>query len=173
MRVGGVRPLAILPACADDAAVLSGLMSRAIRRNNAVDYPPDVIERILAWHSVEAVAAMIATRQVFVTVEGNRIVGTVALEGPVLRGLFVDVDRQGRGIARMMVARAENIARADGIAELALQSSLTAYAFYERLEYRTQAFRYHPEGSTYRMVKALAGAPPVRRSPAPGGTPSP
>ena len=91
-------PLAILPACSGDAAVLSRLMSRAIRHNNAADYPPDVVERIHARHSVEAVTAMIATRQVFVTVERTRILGTVALEGPVLRGLFVDVDCQGAAL---------------------------------------------------------------------------
>lgn len=147
-------------------------MARAIRHNNAADYPPDVVERILAWHTPGNVAAMISTRHVFVAVEEDRIVGTVALEGSVLRGLFVDVDRQGRGIARTLVADVEHIACAGGIAELALQSSLTAHGFYERLGYRTQAFRFHPEGSTYRMVKALAAAPPVTRAPAPGGTPS-
>ena len=163
-------PLAIVPARADDAPVLSGLMRRAIRRNNAADYPPDVIERILAWHSVAAVKAMIATRRVFVAVEPSRIVGTIALEGPVLRGLFVDVDRQGRGLARWLVAEVEAIARASGIPELALQSSVTAHGFYERLGYRTQAFRFRPQGSTYRMVKALAPVPLVTRAPAPGET---
>lgn len=165
-------PLAIVPACADDAPAVSGLMGRAIRRNNTADYPPQVIERLLARHTAEAVTAMIAGRQVFVAVEAGRIVGTVALEGPVLRGLFVDVERQGRGLARQLVTKAESIARASGNAELALQSSITAHGFYERLGYRTQAFRFHPEGSTYRMVKALAAAPPVTRAPAPGETPS-
>ncbi len=172
MSGGGVVCLAIRPACAADAAVLSWLMGRAIRHNNAIDYPTDVIDRLLARHTPENVAAMIATRQVLVAIAEHRIVGTIALEGPVLRGLFLDVDHQGRGIAQMLVAKVERIACTNGIAELALQSSLTAYGFYARLGYRTQAFRYHLEGSTYRMVKALAAPLLVTRAPAPGETPS-
>ena len=99
---------------------------------------------------------MIATRRAFVGCEGERVVGTVALEGAVLRGLFVDVDRQGRGFARVMVDRIEAIARASGLAQLTLQSSLTAHGFYERLGYRTQAFLFDAEGSTYRMIKRIA-----------------
>lgn len=159
-------------AVLEDAAVLSDLMGRAIRHNNAADYPADVIERILAWHEPEKVAVMIATRQVLVACERGRIVATVALEGAVLRGLFVDVDRQGRGIARTLIEEIERIAHAAGIAELALQSSLTAHGLYERLGYRTQAFRFDPEGSTYRMAKALAPVPSFTRAPAPDGTPS-
>ena len=137
-------------------------MRSAIRHNNAVDYPPSVIARLLARHGAGAVATMIATRWVFVACEGERIIGTAALEGAVLRGLFVDVSRQGRGIAVALVRHVEVLARAVGLPQLALQSSTTAHGFYERLGYRTQAFRFDAGGSTYRMIKRLA----------PGGSPS-
>ena len=147
--------LAIRPACAEDAEALSRLMRRAIRHNNAADYPSEVIARLLARHTVEAVAAMIAKRRVFLGCEGERVVGTVALEGDVLRGLFVEVDRQGRGIAVGLVCHVEALARANGLPQLTLQSSTTAHGFYKRLGYRTQAFGFDTEGSTYRMLKGL------------------
>lgn len=148
-------PPLVRVAHADDAVALSRLMSRAIRHNNAADYPAEVIARILVWHTPDRVAAMIATRRVFVAVEAERIVGTAALQDHVLRGLFVEVERQGRGLARRLVEYVESCARARGLADLELQSSTTAHGLYERLGYRTQAFRYHPDGSTYRMVKRL------------------
>ena len=146
----------IRAAHAGDAAALSRLMSGAIRYSNAADYPPEVIARLLEHHAPDAVAAMIATRRVFVAKVDGRIVGTVALEGRMLRGLFVAVEHQGRGIALAMVTHVEDLARTKGIAALGLQSSVTAHGFYEKLGYRTQAFRYHPEGSTYRMIKRIA-----------------
>ncbi len=148
-------PPVVRAAHPNDAVALSRLMGHAIRHNNAADYPPEVIARILVRHAPDSVAAMIATRRVFVAVEGERIVGTAALQGHVLRGLFVEVDRQGRGLARQLVGHVETDARTCGLADLELQASTTAHGLYERLGYRTQAFRYHPDGSTYRMVKRL------------------
>lgn len=147
--------LRIRPAQAADAIAASRLMVRAIRHNNAADYPAVVIERLLQRHTCPAVAEMIATRQVFVACEDDRIVGTAALEEAILRGLFVAIDQQGRGIARFLVAHIEDVARARGLIDLELQSSTTAHRFYERLGYRTQAFRFDLEGSTYRMTKRI------------------
>ena len=147
--------LAIRPARVDDAADLSALMVRAIRHNNAGDYPADVIARLLVRHTPEAVAAMIGSRRVFLGTERERIVGTVALEGDVLRGLFVDVERQGFGHARTLVRWIEASALRDGVTILSLRSSITAQSFYERLGYRTQSFGFDTEGSTYLMVKQL------------------
>ena len=167
-------PSLIRPARADDAAPLSELMVGAILHNNGADYPPDVIARLLRRHTPAVVGEMIGTRRVFVASEADRIVGTIALEADVLRGLFVAVASQARGLAVVLVRHVEDLARDEGVATLALQSSTTAHGFYERLGYRTQAFRFHPNGSTYRMVKRLASGahiPPLKPEGPPDGPP--
>ena len=133
-------------------------MRAAILHNNTLDYPADVIMRLLERHTPDAVAIMIATRRVFVAEEGARLVGTAALEGHVVRAVFVAVEQQRRGVARALVRHLEGLVQAAATETLALQSSISAHGFYETLGYRTQAFRFHPEGSTYRMIKSLPPA---------------
>lgn len=100
------------------------------------------------------VAARMADRDCFVAVENGRLVGTVSLGGDRLRQMFVEPDRQKGGLGRRLVGHLEAHARALGIAELELSSSLTARGFYERLGYRMIA--YQPQGvPTWLMSKRL------------------
>ena len=149
----------IRAAKAADAPALSALMRDAIARTNAADYPPAVIGRLLARHSVGDVAAMIATRTVFVATQGSEPVGTVALEGDQLRALFVDPGRQRRGIGGRLVDHAEAHAAALGLQALWLQASITAHRLYRRHGYVDERFEPRDDGSVTIMRKRLAPSP--------------
>ena len=142
-------------ASAKDATGLSDMMRRAIVVTNAADYPPDVIDRLVARHGVEDVAAMIATRDVFSALDGDVLVGTIALEGDQLRGLFVEPDRQGEGLGGCLVASLEAHAVGLGHDSLWLQSSVTANAFYTRRGWVAERFVARDDGSVTIMRKRL------------------
>ena len=150
-----MTPWLVRAAHAEDAASLSDLMGRAIMLTNAADYPPDVIAKLLARHRLSDVAAMIATRDVFCALDGDTIVGTVALEGDQLRGLFVALERQRDGLGGALVAHLEAHAVALGRETLWLQSSITAQPFYGRRGYMAERVVERDDGSVTIMRKRL------------------
>ena len=147
--------LTIRPATAADVAAVSDLIRRTVRLSNAPDYGVAVAELIAADHGPDKVARRLAERDVFVCVEGARIVGTIGLGGDRLHSLFVEPGLQGKGIGARLVAHLEAHARAAGVVELRLASSITARGFYERLGYRLIRFDERADGSTFLMAKTL------------------
>ena len=147
--------LTIRPATAADVAALSDLIRRAVRLSNAGDYAAPVVELISANHAPDKVAQRLVERDVFVCLDGPRIVGTIGLGGDKLRSLFVEPGLQGKGVGARLVAHLEAHARKAGVAELQLSSSITARGFYERLGYRLIRFEEREDGSTFLMSKTL------------------
>jgi GNAT superfamily N-acetyltransferase len=64
------------------------------------------------------------------------VVGTAALEDAEIATFFVLPDHQGGGIGRRLIQALEQHARAQGLARLTVDSSLTGAAFYARMGYR-------------------------------------
>jgi putative acetyltransferase len=147
--------LTIRPATAADVPALSDLIRRTVRLSNAGDYTAPVVALISANYAPDKVAQLLVERDVFVCLDGRRIVGTIGLGGDKLRSLFVEPGLQGKGVGARLVAHLEAHARQAGVAELQLSSSITARGFYERLGYRLIRFDEREDGSTFLMSKTL------------------
>ncbi|MEA2802550.1 MAG: hypothetical protein QOE49_2645 [Rhodospirillaceae bacterium] len=147
--------LTIRPATQADVPALSALIQRTVRQSNASDYAAEVVELICANYAPDKVAHRLAERDVFVCLEGPRMVGTIGLGGDKLRSLFVERGLQGKGVGALLVAHLEAHARKAGLAELHLSSSITARGFYEWLGYRLIRFDEREDGSTFLMSKML------------------
>jgi GNAT superfamily N-acetyltransferase len=147
--------LTIRPASVADVAALSDLIRRTVRLSNAGDYAAPVVELIAANHAPGKVAQRLVERDVFVCLDGPRIIGTIGLGRDKLRSLFVEPGLQGKGIGARLVAHLEAHARAAGVVELRLASSITARGFYQRLGYRLIRFDERADGSTFLMSKTL------------------
>ncbi len=141
---------AIRAAVTDDAAAISRVVLAALHETNSRDYGPETIARIALGFTPEAIAAQIAARQVFVALDGDRILGTASRDGEVVRAVFVTPEAQGRGIGRGLMGEVDRAARAAGVATLTLQSSLTAVGFYVQLGFR--AVREHRHGQERTVV---------------------
>lgn len=151
-----VQQITIRKARPEDAAAISSLVLRTVRISNASDYPAQAIEQLIVDFASEKVAQRMTERDTFVAEIAGRIVGTIALGGDRLRTLFVEPELQGSGLGARLVAHLEAHARAVGVSELKLSSSLTAHGFYERLGYRTVRLEEHDGVSTWLMVTTLA-----------------
>ncbi|CAN5869297.1 hypothetical protein BH11PSE3_BH11PSE3_08380 [soil metagenome] len=147
--------MTIRQATRDDAAAISALIRHTVRRSNAVDYSPEVIELIVANFTADKVTERMAARDVYICQIGRRIVGTVSLAGDRLHSMFVDPDAQRTGIGSQLVAHLEAHARKSSVRDIRLSSSLTARDFYEKLGYRVLGFEERDDGSTFRMAKTL------------------
>lgn len=147
----------IRTALRDDAAEISRVVLSSLHESNARDYDPETIARVARSFTPDGVAAQIVARQVFVAMEGDRLVGTASRDGHVVRAVFVAPDAQEGGIGRALMAAVERAAGEAGIATLTLQSSLTATGFYDRLGYRAVRENLHGEERTIVMEKRLTG----------------
>ncbi|ONG47364.1 GNAT family N-acetyltransferase [Pseudoroseomonas deserti] len=138
-----------------DAAAISAVVVAALRQSNARDYPPAVIEAVAEAFAPEAVRGQIARRRVFLAEVEGVVVGTAALEGDVVRSVFVAPGRQGQGIGRALMAMLEDTARAGGETALRVPASVTAEGFYARLGYARQREVVQGEERTIVMAREL------------------
>ena len=118
-----------------EVGAISGLVVQTLRLSNARDYPPAVIDRVAANFDTAAVRELMATREVFVVLDGERVVATAGLAGDVLRSVFVLPEMQGRGLGKALMKHVEGVARAAGVQQLRVPASLTAVPFYSALGY--------------------------------------
>lgn len=126
---------AIRQARKADADAISDVIVQALRLSNAADYPPQVIERVAANFDAAGVRALMASREVFVALDGARVVATASLAGDVVRSVFVLPGRQGHGLGKALMTHVEDVARAAGVQQLRVPASLTAVPFYKALGY--------------------------------------
>nr|WP_168175652.1 GNAT family N-acetyltransferase [Pseudomonas sp. PA15(2017)] len=126
---------AIRQAREADADAISDVIVQALRLSNAADYPPQVIERVAANFDAASVRALMASREVFVALDGARVVATASLAGDVVRSVFVLPELQGRGVGKALMGHVEDVAQAAAVPCLRVPASLTAVPFYKALGY--------------------------------------
>lgn len=115
-----------------DAKLLLHVIHRALRDTNAKDYPPAVIERLVAAFTEQRVAALIAGPCCYVALLDGHPVGLAALEGGQVRSVFVDPAHQGRGIGSGLMRTLLAAPEAE-VPVLRLSASLSAVTFYTGL----------------------------------------
>jgi predicted N-acetyltransferase YhbS len=152
-----VEPL-IRSAVPDDAKAISRVIIRALRESNAQDYPPEVIASVSANFSPERVTQLMTERDVLIAVVADEVVGTASLQGAAVRTVFVDPDRQGRGIGAALMGEIEHRARQRDLSQLIVPSSITAEGFYAKLGFSAVRDEYHGSERTIIMQKPLGPA---------------
>ncbi|PED79910.1 acetyltransferase, partial [Bacillus pseudomycoides] len=69
----------------------------------ARDYPAEVIARVASNFTPDAVLDLLKRRVVLVAVQDSVIVATAALDGNVVRSVFVNPALHGQGIGRLLM----------------------------------------------------------------------
>lgn len=151
----------------DDAAEVHKVIVAALRETNARDYAASVIARLEESFGPAEVQSMIDTRKSFVAVEddegaGSRIVGTAALDGSVVRTVFVAPDVQGKGVGRLLMAEVEKASREAGVEILTVPASLTGEPFYAKLGFKAVRETFYEEARTIIMERSLGEGPAAR-----------
>jgi putative acetyltransferase len=142
-------------ATLDDMSELEPLITQSIRLTNANDYPPEVIERTCALFAAEKLRETFLRRDVFVAVKGGKIIGTISLGNGKVQNFFVARDSQKQGVGEKLLRHIEAHAKAKGMSELKVSSSITATPYYQKHGYMKLHFEPSMNGSTWAMVKAL------------------
>ncbi|OLU32729.1 GNAT family N-acetyltransferase [Pseudomonas sp. PA27(2017)] len=146
---------AIRQAREADADAISDVIVQALRLSNAADYPPQVIERVAANFDAAGVRRLMASREIFVALDGARVVATASLAGDVVRSVFVLPELQGRGVGKALMRYVEGVAQAAAVQCLRVPASLTAVPFYSALGYAVVREVVDGDERTFVMVREL------------------
>ncbi|MDO7908940.1 GNAT family N-acetyltransferase [Pseudomonas sp. 22-AL-CL-001] len=149
----------IRPATSSDATAISRVVLAALRESNSKDYPPGVIAQVEQSFSPEAITLHLAKRKVFVALLGETIIGTAALDGDVVRSVFVEPAHQKSGIGRQLMEVVHATAALAGTETVRVPSSITAEKFYTALGYQKIRDVYQGFERTLVMEKRLEGSP--------------
>lgn len=120
-----------------DAEEISALVVKNLLEVNTKDYPYDLMAGLVGFYSPDSMNAAALKKEVFVGVQGERIVATAALvDDGWIHDVFVDTQWHCRGMGGAMMVFLEKLAKSRGYRVVKLPSSITAVGFYEKLGYR-------------------------------------
>lgn len=149
--------IAIRRATADESPAVHDIVLRALRESNARDYPASVIDRLVLTLP-EKVASNLSTWHAFVAIVDGRVVGTASLQGDTVKSVFVHPDYQRGGVATKLMDAVENVALAQSIRALNVQSSITAQPFYAKRGFNIVREEFYGQERTIVMSKAICEA---------------
>jgi N-acetylglutamate synthase-like GNAT family acetyltransferase len=152
------KQIAIRRATADDLPTVHDIVLRALRETNAKDYPGSVINRLVLTLP-EKISSNLETWHAFVAIVDGRVVGTASLSGDTVKSVFVDPDYQRSGVATKLMSAVENVALAQSVRALNVQSSITAQPFYAKWGFKIVREEFFGEERTIVMSKAIPVAP--------------
>jgi N-acetylglutamate synthase-like GNAT family acetyltransferase len=144
-------------ATTSEADAISRMIVRTLRETSAADYSAEVIAALVGRFSPEAVVQRMHERQVLVALTGSDLVGTAALQGALVRTVFVDPDWQRQGIGSRLMRTIE--ALATDVAALTVNASVTAEGFYCRLGFVRVREQVHDGERTIVMMKPIQWQP--------------
>ena len=110
---------------------------KSVEVSNAPDYPSSIIDYQLHTHyTMDRLTKKMQSSYFIVALIDNKVVGTGSLEGTEIKYIFVDPDHQRKDIGRTIIEELERYAKSQGLKEIILNSSITAFEFYKTLNYQ-------------------------------------
>lgn len=125
-----------------DAKAVSDLIRKTISISNKKDYPEDIMDQLIEIETPEHVLQRAGWTHFYVVLEGEDIIGCGAI-GPYwgkedessLFTIFVDPDRQGKGIGRLIMNTLENDKYFLRAKRIEIPASITGVPFYLKMGY--------------------------------------
>lgn len=133
----------------DDAKEVSALVGKNLLEVNTKDYTRELMSWLADCYSPDSMNSAAIEKEVFVGVEGGKVVATAALlDGGWIHDVFVDPQWHGKGIGRAMMAFLERLAKSRNVRAITVPSSITAVSFYENIWYQPLKQTVSEEGLT-------------------------
>jgi len=132
-----------------------GKRRNTIREINSKDYSKEIIEKMCIRFSEENIINRLSNRKMVLMIENEEVIGTASLKDNIILSVFVDVNKQGKGIGTKLMSYLEEIARKKGFKKVSLPASITSVSFYEQLGYKIIEERINDSGKNIIMEKIL------------------
>jgi len=139
-----------------DLQRVSALIQNTLLVSNLADYDLEIIGNLQDAFKTDQLRALAGKRRIYLLEEDGVLLGTIGLEDDKVYNFFVSPERQGSGVGGQLLDFVENLARAEGLRKITVDSSLTAVSFYRRKGYRQTGEQNNRSfGRTVTMVKTL------------------
>ena len=139
-----------------DLQRVSALIQNTLLVSNLADYDLEIIGNLQDAFKTDQLRALAGKRRIYLFEEDGALLGTIGLEDDKVYNFFVSPERQGSGVGGQLLDFVENLARAEGLRKITVDSSLTAVSFYRRKGYRQTGEQNNRSfGRTVTMVKTL------------------
>jgi N-acetylglutamate synthase-like GNAT family acetyltransferase len=99
-------------------------------------YPKKIIEWFCKRNTPSKIIAKSKKIELFVAVEGNKILGINGLKENQVRKFYVNPKYQGKSVGRKLMENIENIVKKRKIKKLIVHSSLYAEGFYKKMGFK-------------------------------------
>jgi GNAT superfamily N-acetyltransferase len=119
-----------------DAKTLSTLICQNAAALLKPHYSDQQWNIFIRYYSEEVMAEKIKKQTVFCAIQGDTILGTAALDGNFVVGLYTRLQHVNQGIGKLLMSHLETSARENGIKELQLAASPEGLAFYYKNDWQ-------------------------------------
>jgi GNAT superfamily N-acetyltransferase len=140
----------------DDATRVSEIIWTALDVNNSKDYPQDILLNLKSVYNPKQLCSLSQSRTFLLVEDEGMIIGVGGIEQDFISSVFVDPNKQGKGIGRLIMNALEAIAKEKQYECVFLHSSLTAESFYSKIDYHIENRNTDPfYGENILMKKTL------------------
>ncbi len=119
----------------EDATCVSEVIWTALDINNSKDYGQDVLLTMKKEYTSKHICLLSKSRIFLVAEYDGKIAGVGGIEGDIICSVFVDPNKQGNGIGKLIMEALEALAKKKKYDFVFLHSSLTAESFYAKIGY--------------------------------------
>ena len=135
IKVNGGISMEIRQFKESDAEELSSVIRATLMNVNIKDSPKFAIEEQHGEYAPDELIALSNEREIFVAIQDDDIVGSVAKEGNHISTLFVKHELRKQGIGKLLLKFIENKIKDEGFKTADLTSGPTALTWYEKMGY--------------------------------------
>lgn len=139
----------------NDIESVSDLCRKCILNINAKDLIQSQVNILLDEFSVKGLTDYSKKNRVYVVKAEDKIIGTGTLANNQIKGVFVDIDHQGKGIGKFLMNFLELELKENGIQKAELTSSKYAKNFYLKLDYKEAGIINSGVGELIMMEKTI------------------
>lgn len=151
--------ISIRLAAEADAERLHALHTASVRELCRDCYTADIINGWLLNRSADIYRPIIERGDIFVAVDGERVVGFGEAVPGEIRAIYVDPAETRKGVSTMLMRHAMRVAGDIAHGTIVLMSSLNAVAFYERFGFRVTAHTVFPRNEVLVPVAEMIYSP--------------
>lgn len=143
----------------NDAKRISYLIRQNTLHVNENGYSLDKRKAWSKQNKPKAIKEQLQRRDFYCAFKQNRLIGTVALEGNLVCGMYVSYSKRGKGLGQKLLEYIEKVARQKNLKELILTATPNGYGFYKKNGYKVYGKTvHHYEGQNFpepKMSKTL------------------
>jgi len=134
-----------------DLVSLCHLIHKTIEVCYSGVYPERAVEFFKDYHSENRILERSRKGEILVIDRHGDLIGTGALVGTEILGVFIQPEIQGHGFGKTIMNELEKRAGAEGISEISLSVSLPSRRFYEALGYELLEEQFLDMGEGQRL----------------------